>query len=268
MEVANVGASAVNLEGWSLAKTENTMSVFTFPDMTLQPQECALVLADSRLRAEAGEALHAPFRLSSAGDTLMLFNPSGTAVEAVNIPALNADCSYARAGEAEWETSAESTPGLPNTEESRRALTEPSGDSPVVLSEIVASNDSALADENGEYYDYIELYNRSGDAVDLTGWYLSDDAAQPRKWRFPAASIGPGEYLVVYASGLNRTEDPAHLHASFSLSSEGEQAVLTDAQGRVMDRAEFGLLKGDEAWSLGADGAWKSAPPSPGAANP
>ena len=267
LEVANVGKSAVNLEGWTLAKTDRGSGMFIFPDMQLQPGECVLVLADSRLRTDANDTLHAPFRLSSSGDTLMLFNAAGTAVDTVNIPALDGDCSYARISESEWGISSAPTPGLVNTQESFRALSEPSGDSPVVVNEIVASNRSVLEDENGEYHDYIELYNRSDETVDLTGWYLSDDTSRSRKWRFPQASIAPGEYLVVYASGLNRREDAAHLHTNFSLSSEGEQVVLADAKGRMMDCVDYELLSADTAWALGADGSWRIAVPTPGGAN-
>lgn len=267
IEVANVGSRAVGLAGYTLAKTDSGAGAFTFPDLTLEPGECALVSADSRLRAEVSEALHAPFRLSSAGDTLMLFNPSGAAIDTVNIPELGADHSYVRTGEAQWEIGSMPTPGLLNSQENYLMLTEPSGDSPVIVSEIVASNRNALADESGEYCDYIELYNRSGEAVSLMGWYLSDDAQQPRKWSFPTLDLQPGEYLVVYASGYNRRDDPAHLHTNFSLRSEGEQVVLSNNQGQMMDCVDFGLLKADTAWSLGTDGSWRSASPTPGRAN-
>ena len=268
LEIANVGSSAVNLAGYTIAKTESGTGAFTFPEMQLAPGECVVVLADSRLRADANDALHAPFRLSSSGDTLMLFSTSGAAIDTVNIPALSSDSSYNRVSEREWEISFEPTPGFLSAQESRQAMSDVSENSPVVVSEIVASNRSALADENREYHDYIELYNRSNETVELTGWYLSDDAEKHRKWRFPEISIGAGEYLVVYASGLNRRDDPAHLHTNFSLSIEGEQAVLSDAQGRLMDSVEFGLLKPDTAWALSADGSWGTAPPTPGSANP
>ena len=267
VELANVGNSAVNLEGYALAKTDSGSGTFVFPKLTLEPGECVLVLADSRLRTDANETLHAPFRLSSSGDTLMLFNPAGAAIDTVNIPALSKDSSYIRTGDAAWDISTEPTPGLPNDSANYQALTEPSGDSPVIINEIVASNSTVLGDENGEYYDYIELYNNSNETVDLTDWCLSDDAAQPRKWSFPQVSIAPGEYLVVYASGLDRRDDPTYLHTSFSLSSEGEQVVLANAQGRMMDRVDFDLLKTDTAWARSASGSWSSASPTPGKAN-
>lgn len=269
IEIANTGKSAVNLSGYSLSKTANAVTVFTFPELWLNSGDCVLVYADSRLRETAGEDLHAPFRLSSAGDTLMLFNDSGTAIDTVNLPGLTRNHSYIRVDTSEWQESATPTPGMLNTDENYRALNEKSADSPVIVTELMSSNRTTLADENGQYHDYIELYNRSGEAVNLSGWYLSDNEANPRKWRFPDVTINPGEYLVVFASGLDRKEDVAHLHASFSLSSEGEQVVLSNAQGREMDGVSFDLLKQDVAWSLDGDGSWTSVKqPSPGRANP
>lgn len=267
VEVINIGTKAVSLEGWKLAESANSATVFTFPAIQLAPQECVLVYCDSKLRENADEELHAPFRLSSAGDTLMLFNTADAAVDTLNIPALSYDHSYARMDTARWEICDMPTPGMANTQENYLLLKEPASDSPVIINEIVSSNRTALEDENGQYYDYIELYNRSSERVELGGWYLSDDAENLRKWRFPEVSIEPGAYLVVYASKLDRSDDPAHLHASFALSSEGESVVLTSNAGRMMDRVDFGLLKADTAYARQADGTWQSAAPTPGKAN-
>lgn len=268
IEICNIGSGTVNLEGYTLSKTANDGRTFTFPAMTLGSGECVLVYADSRLRQDADAPLHAPFRLSSAGDTLMLFNAGGTAIDTVNIATLAADHSYARMDTYSWQSSDLPTPGLANTPENYQALRQSSGDSPVVLSELMSTNTSTYADENGQYHDYIELYNRSGETVDLSGWYLSDDVQNLRKWRFPACTLGAGETMVVFASGLDRTDDIAHLHTNFGLSSEGEQLVLVSPDGRVMDRVDFDLLKANVALSLTADGSWSSDPaPSPGRAN-
>ena len=269
IEIANIGKSAVNLSGYSLSKTANSVTVFTFPEVWLNAGECLLVYADSKLRENPGEDLHAPFRLSSTGDTLMLFNENGTAIDTVNLPAVTRNCSYARVDTSKWAENSMPTPGMPNTDESYRALHEPHSDSPVIVTELMSTNSATLADENGQYYDYIELYNRSGEAVNLSGWYLSDDSARARKWRFPDVTLAPGEYLVVFASGLDRKDDPAHLHTSFSLSSEGEEVVLSDVNGREMDSVQFDLLQRDVAWSRADDGSWSSVKqPSPGRANP
>lgn len=269
IEVMNIGKNPVKLDGCSLSKTaDDTMRTFTFPKMTLEAGECVLVYADSRLRDTAGQALHAPFRISSAGDTLMLFNAGGTAIDTVNIPALGADRSYARMDVYAWQECETATPGLSNTAESYQALRRPAENSPVVFSEVMSTNTKTLTDENGQYYDYIELYNRSSEAVNLEGWYLTDDETQLRKWRMPQVTLGAGEYLVVYASKLDRKDDPAYLHTNFGLSSEGETLLLVGSDGRIMNSVTFDLLKANVAFSLKTDGSWASGAASPGKANP
>lgn len=268
IEVENVGDAEVDLAGYALAKSANAVNVFTFPAQKLSPGERVLVLADSRLRQDAGAALHAPFRLSAQGDTLLLFNPSGTAIDTVNIPALTPDTSYVRTGADAWQQSQMPTPGQPNTQAGYLALSEPSGDSTVIITELMSDNEAAFPDGQGRYFDYIEIQNCGQEAVNLEGWRLSDDSQQPGKWFFPPVELQPGECVLVFASGLNETDEGGQLHASFSLSAEGEQVVLYDAQGRVMDRIDFDLLGTDVAWSLTADGSWTAgAAPSPGQPN-
>ena len=268
IEVANIGSAPVNIGGYALSKATNSAQVFTFPDMTLEAGECVLVYADSKLRSNAGESLHAPFRLSSAGDPLLLFNHSGTAIDTVNIPAVVRDSSYARVSDSKWEVSTMVTPGMLNTQENYEALHRKVDNSPVILSEIMSSNAGTLKAEDGMYHDYIEITNRSGETVDLTGWYLSDDAANLRKWRIPSGSIAPGQTIVIFASGLDKTTDSGQMHTNFRLSSEGETVVLCNSQGRIMDEVTFDLLKSDIAWSLAGDGSWTgSLPATPGRSN-
>ena len=95
--------------------------------------------------------------------------------------------------------------------------------SDVGVSEVMSGNTRTLAAEDGQYYDYIELANLSGADVDISGWYLSDDAADTMAWRIPDGTVVPaGGYLLFYASG-----NDAGMHTNFRLSAEGEAAVLT-----------------------------------------
>jgi len=263
VEIANVGQSAVNLKGYVLARNSKAGNVFVFPDMRLEPEGCVIVYADSQSRQEAGGELHAPFRLSSTGDVLMLFNPSDVAVDTVNIPALAQNAVYARTGAETWEVTSMPTPGELNTEENYRALTTVTGDSPVKLQEIMSSSASYAPDENGVCHDYIILRNATGDAVDLGGWYLSDTPTLPRLWRFPQGTVIPaGGTLTVHCSGLNRTDNTSHLHTNFKLSSEGEQVTLSDASGRPRDQVTFDLLKTDTAIVRASDGSWSVGTPT------
>lgn len=110
----------------------------------------------------------------------------------------------------------------------------------IVINEFVASNDSTstIMDEAGEFEDWIELYNNSDQEIDLFGFYLSDNAGQPRKWRFPAGTtIGANEFLIVWA---DKNESEAGVHAGFELAKGGEHLVLTHQDGTVIDSLSYG----------------------------
>ena len=263
VEIANVSNGAVSLKGYVLARNSKAGNVFIFPDMTLGAGECVIVFADSQVREDEGGTLHAPFKLSSTGDVLMLFNPSDVAIDTVNIPALAQNAVYARTGAEQWEILDMPTPGEMNTEENYRALTTVSGDSPVILTEVMSSSATYAPDENGVCHDYVILRNVNGDATDISGWYLSDTQQLTRMWRFPSGTVIPGGgTLTVHCSGLNRTENAAHLHTNFKLSSEGELVILSDASGRPKDMVTFDLLKTDTAILRAADGSWSVGSPT------
>lgn len=101
----------------------------------------------------------------------------------------------------------------------------------VYISEFVASNQSGLRDADGDFPDWIELYNSGPDDADLAGWHLTDDRLDLTKWTFPEVSLPAGEFLVVFASDKNRLDPANELHLNFRLTSEGEYLGLVSEAG-------------------------------------
>jgi len=99
----------------------------------------------------------------------------------------------------------------------------------VVITEFMASNNLTLEDENGRSSDWIEIQNQGAELVNLEGWTLSDEFANPTKWTFPSRDVGSGERLIVFASARDPSEqipNSEELHANFTLSQEGEYLGL------------------------------------------
>lgn len=138
------------------------------------------------------------------------------------------------------------------------------------INEILISNSTTIADEDGDYEDWIELHNPTETEVNLNNWGLSDNLAQPFKWMFPEVTLQPGEYLLVWASGKDR-HSGGSLHTNFRLNSSGEELLLHDALGIKRDELEptavptdhsYGRTRDDpDAWIVFADA-------TPGTANP
>lgn len=76
------------------------------------------------------------------------------------------------------------------------------------INEIMTSNSSFNNDDDGDYSDWIELYNEGSLAIQLEGWGLSDNPSNPFKWKFPEYLLKPGGYLLVWASGKDRKPVP------------------------------------------------------------
>ena len=103
----------------------------------------------------------------------------------------------------------------------------------LLINEFMARNDSEpplrngdLLDEDGDASDWIEIYNTTNQAINLDGWFLTDDANDLEKWEFPAVEISRGGFLVVFASGKDRRDADGQLHTNFQLRSGGEFLAL------------------------------------------
>ena len=79
----------------------------------------------------------------------------------------------------------------------------------VIISELMEKNRAVLRDEDGDFSDWIELHNVSGKPVSLGGWRISDKSGEPG-WAFPEVTIEPGEYLLVFASGKDKSGSELH----------------------------------------------------------
>jgi len=105
-----------------------------------------------------------------------------------------------------------------------------------LITEFMADNETTLADEDGIFSDWIEIHNPDATPVNLSGWTLTDKATSPAKWIFPAVTLEPGGFIVVFASGKNRTVPGAELHTNFSLAAGGEYLALLAPGGGIANQ--------------------------------
>lgn len=145
---------------------------------------------------------------------------------------------------------------------------------PVVINELMADNDNIIADPQGDFDDWLELYNPSDSAVMLTGLYLSDKEDNPTKWQFPDnTEIGANGYLIVWLDEDHDNEEATEgLHANFKLSKNGELVLFVDNDtegNEVLDRVEFGEQETDTAYGRLPDGTgdFQIVKPTPGEPN-
>lgn len=119
-----------------------------------------------------------------------------------------------------------------------------------VISEFCADNEGTLDDENGDSSDWIEIYNGSNAAVNLSGWFLSNNALVPDLWALPNVSIPAYGYITVYASAKNRSDPANPLHTNFSLSKTSGTLALVKPDTSVASTFTYSAQVGDVSYGL------------------
>jgi len=122
----------------------------------------------------------------------------------------------------------------------------------LAINELTASNHTGLTDESGAYPDWIELYNSTGDPIDLGGFYISDKSDDYARAVIPAGVVVPaGGVVVLIADG---DVDQGSLHLSFKLSAAGEGVYLSDPDLKLIDAVEYPSADADTSYARLPDG--------------
>ena len=183
---------------------------------------CAMLLAGCSMPAQLGE--NAP--------------PAGTTAPAASTPA----------PETPPEPTPEPTPEPYRTD--------------VVLSELQASNKATVPDADGDFSDWIELYNPGAEAEDLSGCWLSDDEDEPCKWQIPDLTIESGAYRTIFCSKKDRVGD--ELHTNFKLSSDGDTLLLSSPEGDLLWKLSYESCPTDASLCFDGESVRSTYFPTPG----
>ncbi|MEZ5357743.1 MAG: lamin tail domain-containing protein [Candidatus Zixiibacteriota bacterium] len=227
IELYNPTDTTVSLYGYYLTDDTTALDTWAFPDTSIAPGEYLIVWADDD-GAQVG--LHASFKLGASGEAIAFSNPLLEIEDFVIFGEQTTDMTTGRCPNG----SGSFVEMDPTYAAENNCSSVPTG---VVINEFQADNDATAMDQDNEYDDWIELYNPTGAAVSLYGFYLSDDSTTPTKWSFPDTSIGAGEYLIIWADeDLTQTG----LHADFKLGASGEEIIFSNPLLLVEDYVVFG----------------------------
>ncbi|MBN1780326.1 lamin tail domain-containing protein [bacterium] len=251
-EIHNEDQVTVDLGGMYVSSALNSSMMFELPARELAPDAYLVIWADND--AEQG-LFHADFKLSSGGESVALFetNDHGNVlIHGWKFGLMSDDVSmgFRFMDDTAPEYLKNPTPGTGNDESDLF--------SPVCINEFQTTSDFGGPD------DWVEIYNRSDEPVNLSGAFLSDQRSDPAKWQFPsgpAAVLDPGEFLVIYEDELE-----------FGFSSEGNDVImLTMADTATgLDFYDFGAQTADMSEGRYPDGSgfWKKfESPTRGSAN-
>lgn len=267
IELHNGSTEKADISGYGLSDSLLEGAKYVFPAGTvLEPGAYVVVWCSG----DAEDGMHAPFKLS-AGEEAVLFDASGRPLDTAVLNSVDSGMVLRREGEV-W-TQAKPCPGYPKTEagmaEYEASLKE-TEDIGLYINEFMASNATTICDSFGSYSDWIELCNSTDTDMDISGFGISDNLSQPMKYRFPdGTTIAAKGYLVVFCSG-NEGIQNGELHAPFGLRSYGEDVVIANKAGRIIDSYSFKNQETDVSMARIPDGAGEfqsNSQPSPGYPN-
>ncbi len=263
IELYNSGSTPVDVSGYFLTDTYGDPTRWAFPAGTTLAEKAYLIIwADGESMESVPGSLHTNFRLNAQRGSVALVRRQGSALAPAVLDYL----------EFEQLPPDRAIGSIPDGEpRGRRAIyraTPGAANDPafpqiqVTLNEFMADNASSIVDPaDGKTSDWFELYNAGNEAVDLTGYWLTDNFSDPKQFVVPSGYVIPPQgHLLVWADTDTKQNVSTNidLHVNFRLDALGEQLALFTPDGVLVDGFSFGAQPADVSEGRIPDG---SAPP-------
>ena len=270
IEIYNGTGKDINLSGYGLSDNIREPHKWEFPGITLKAGDYLIVFAAKNSEKLPDGKYCTGFGISKSGESIYLVDPYYNLVDEADLPEMKTDISWARTSSGDHGYCAAPTPGAANDDTTivdsldNLKYTATGGD--LVISEIMPNNISAVAAADGNYYSWVELYNKSDKPIDLKQYWLSDDDFNRAKWKLPDKTLGAGEYIIIYLSGFDKTEGDEY-HASFKIGSDENSLSLSDSQETLVSYFSWDTGIPGNLSVVAEEGAKYTAFYTPGAAN-
>ncbi len=232
VEIKNISKSSINLEGYSLSNSEDAPFKWTLPK-TVLPSGDVLVVYTSGISSITGE-LSTNFKLKNKNGVVILSDNKGKIIERVKYENLGNGQAYIKEGK-EFLTNSSISPGYPNTLDGiksfqKKYLTKVKD---LIINEAMNSNYKYLPQNGGKYYDWIELYNNSGETINLSDYCLTTNINTPCMYNLEKKELKSKEYYVVMASGDKNLSNKSYKHADFKIGST--EGIYLTKDDKIID---------------------------------
>lgn len=233
IEVKNISKNSVNLANYGLSNSEVASFKWQFPSKVLEPGEVAVVFTSGK-SCKTCDELSTGFKLDSKNGFAVLTNNKGKIVDKVEYKNLPNGIGYVKQDGKFLQNNAIS-PGFDNTVAGIKSFQKKYLSTPkdLIISEVMNNNYSYLAQNGGNYYDWIELYNNSGKTINLSNYCLTTNDNTLCSYKLPKVELKSGEYYIVMASGDTKLSNSKYQHASFKLGDT--EAVYLTKSDEIVD---------------------------------
>jgi hypothetical protein len=270
VEFYNTSDDRVDLSGCGLTDNLRDPHKWTFPEGTLiEPGGYLLVYCAKDPGGLPKNVFCTGFGLSKSGEIITFTDRYYNVLQQIELPQVGNDISWARNEGGAFGYCAFPTPGEDNSKpivQDAKDLQYTSEEDALIISEAMPNNAGFLVSANGGSFGWAEIKNVSPSPVDLHDYWLSDDSADPSKWRLPEAALEPGSFTVIYLSGLDSKD--GEIHASFKLGQEDSALYLCNKQAKVISEMHWDIPLTENISAVRTEnGIVYTAFPTPGAEN-
>lgn len=259
IELYNEGDS-FNLADFGLAHDTSNGIAYTFGDIDFPSGSYLIIYLDGT---------NIPFRLNAGGNEyIALVSWNGTVIDSATTVATASNQVMLRT-DAGFQLSYDASPGYPNTAEGVAEFLKGDidGEMALAISEILTANESVLPDFQGDFTDIIEIRNVSAAIITTKGYFISDSLTERNRCALPEKVLGPGEYMLIFASGKELTAENGEFHSDFKLSM-GETVVLTVGNKHISQEIEICESNCSQSLVNGENGSeFAIMPATPGFSN-
>lgn len=231
IELCNVSDESINIANYSLSNSEDVSFKWQLPSIKLSPGEVTLIYT-SGTSSKSGE-ISTSFKLKSKNGVAVLTNNKGKVIDKVEYTNLANGIALIRENDTMLENSSIS-PGYSNDLDGIEKFQKKylSLNKELIINEVMSTNTKYLAQNGGKFYDWIELYNNSGNTVKLKDYCLTTNIDNTCMYNLPDVEVKENEYFVIMASGDTNLSNDKYYHSNFKIS-DSEGIYLTKSKDVV-----------------------------------
>lgn len=261
IEIYNGYKNEINLEGYHLSDSEFETDKWTFPNLVIKPKEYLIVYASGKDKCDKeNQICHTNFKLNSSGEVLTLTDKSNNIINKFTYEETANDISYGYYKGRYFELE-KPTPGGENASILK---TKNIKDYDLYINEYMTHNSGTIYTDNN-YYDFIELYNKSDKEVDLNNLYLTDDENDLKKYKLPSIKIDKKSYLLIYLGEESKYIDNQVI-ANFRLSDTDKHIIISNGK-KIIDKVDLVVLPDNISYGKKDDKWYYFTVSTPGYAN-
>lgn len=261
IEIYNGYKRDINLEGYHLSDSEFETDKWAFPNITIKPKEYLIIYASGKDKCDIENKIcHTNFRLSSNGEILTLTDKSNNIINKISYEKTPNDISYGYY-KGRYNKLETPTPGKTNSDILKNTDIK---DYNIYINEYLTHN-TGTSYINNNYYDWIELYNKSNKDIELKNIYLSDDEKDLTKYKLPTITIKKESYFLIHLGDESKIIDN-QIIANFKLSDTDKYIIISNGK-KIIDKVEILLLKDNISYGRKDDKWYYFTKPTPGYEN-